>query len=493
MDDSKKYSNRTNKQLHAHKSDYGTDYIHTENGDEESRSSTSKQDLNIGGDIPPDGGYGWVIVACVFWLQVNTWGINGSYGVFLSYYLTNNIYPNTSSLAFAFIGGLAIGCAYLMAPVTVCLIRRYGTHAVLISGIFIQSAGLVAASFATHPYQLFLTQGLCFGVGMGLIYMSYLGIPPQWFERKRSIANAIPAAGAGTGGVIYSLAIQSMIERLGLAWTFRTIAIVSLAANLVSAAFLRDRNKATESRHTPFNLPLLRHFEFILLLGWAIFSTFGFVAVNFSLPNFAISIGLSAHQSSVVGALHNLGQGIGRPLIGLTSDRLGRLNVATFFSLVCAVFCFAIWIPARSMAVVSLFAVIGGMVSGTFFATVAPVFVEVIGLQELPGALSLLWLVLIGPGATGEAVAQALRRPTEGEAAYKNVQIFSGMVYVGAGLCLWVVRGWKVRQRRMVEDEHTHTEEEVCEETVVSAREVEWKPLWDPLGVGRDMVRWYHV
>ena len=27
-------------------------------------------------DTPPEGGYGWVCVACSFWINANTWGIN---------------------------------------------------------------------------------------------------------------------------------------------------------------------------------------------------------------------------------------------------------------------------------------------------------------------------------------------------------------------------------------------------------------------------------
>jgi len=27
-------------------------------------------------DVPPDGGYGWVCVACVFLMQAHTWGLN---------------------------------------------------------------------------------------------------------------------------------------------------------------------------------------------------------------------------------------------------------------------------------------------------------------------------------------------------------------------------------------------------------------------------------
>lgn len=27
-------------------------------------------------DVIPEGGYGWVCVACVFWINAHTWGIN---------------------------------------------------------------------------------------------------------------------------------------------------------------------------------------------------------------------------------------------------------------------------------------------------------------------------------------------------------------------------------------------------------------------------------
>jgi hypothetical protein len=37
-----------------------------------------------GDDVTPDDGYEWVVVACVFLINEHTWGINSSYGVFLT-------------------------------------------------------------------------------------------------------------------------------------------------------------------------------------------------------------------------------------------------------------------------------------------------------------------------------------------------------------------------------------------------------------------------
>lgn len=39
-------------------------------------------------DIPPDGGYGWVVTACVFIINAHTWGIN-SVSILCSFSMTH--------------------------------------------------------------------------------------------------------------------------------------------------------------------------------------------------------------------------------------------------------------------------------------------------------------------------------------------------------------------------------------------------------------------
>lgn len=56
-----------------------------------------------------------------------------------------------------------------------------------------------------------------------------------------------------------------------------------------------------------------------------------------------------------------------------------------------------IWIPAKSYGLLIFFALIVGTCSGTFWTTIGPVGVEVVGLKELPSALSITWLVLVLP------------------------------------------------------------------------------------------------
>lgn len=135
---------------------------------------------NAGPPPPPNGGYGWVCTACCALINAHTWGLNSSYGVFLAHYLQTNTYPGSTSLDFAFIGGLSISCAMLIAPVATLSTRYCGTKVTLFTGVFLEALSLITASFAKKIWHLFLSQGVAFGLGMGFLFVGSVGIPPQW-------------------------------------------------------------------------------------------------------------------------------------------------------------------------------------------------------------------------------------------------------------------------------------------------------------------------
>jgi MFS family permease len=255
----------------------------------------------------------------------------------------------------------------------------------------------IGASFSKAIWHLFLTQGLCFGWGMGFLFVGSVGISAQWFTTHRSLANGISAAGSGLGGLVYSLAAQAMIKTVGLPWAFRILGIIAGVVNTICALLIRDRNKQIGSTQLSFDYTLFKRIEFLGLMVYGVLSMLGYVVLLFSLPSYARSIGLSAKQGSIIGALLNLGQALGRPPIGYFSDSFGRLNMASTMAFLCGLFCLVIWMFAKSFGVVVFFGILGGTVAGTFWATVAPVTAEIMGLKGLPSALSLTWLMLVLP------------------------------------------------------------------------------------------------
>ena len=392
-------------------------------------------------DPPPNGGYGWVCTIACAVINAHTWGLNSSYGVFLAYYLANNTFAGASSLQYAFVGSLSISCAMLISPAATLSTRHFGTKVTLFIGVFLEAASLIGASFAYEIWQLFLSQGICFGAGMGFLFVGSVGIPAQWFTTKRSLSNGISACGSGFGGLVYSLAAGAMLKSIGLAWTFRVLGILAFCINSICVLLLRDRNKIIGSVQNAFDVQLFKRTEYLLLGGFGWFSMLGYVVLIFSLANYANAIGLNAQQASVVSAILNLGQGLGRPPIGYFSDSIGRINMAMAMTFLCAIFTFAIWIPAQSYGVLIFFALIGGAVAGTYWATIAPVTAEVVGLRNVPSALNLAWLIIVLPTTFSEPIALEI---VAGTGKYIGTQIFVGFMYIVAAICLLFLRGWKI-------------------------------------------------
>ncbi|KAI0534015.1 major facilitator superfamily domain-containing protein [Xylaria digitata] len=412
-----------------------------------------------------EGGYGWVVVIAVAVLNAHSWGLNSSFAVFLAYYINNNTFQS-SDLGYAFIGGLSLSIAFIISPLATFLAgwHKCGTRPTVFIGVLFETIAFIGSSFAGELWHIILTQGVSFGIGLGFMFVSSAPVPAQWFHKKRSLANGWTAAGSGFGGLVYSLATNAMIKNIGLPWTFRTLALICFTVNGIASFFIRDRNHAVGSVHIAFNWKLFKRPSFIMFELWVGLSLVGYIILVFSIVAYCQIVGLSASEASLVGALFNLAQGLGRPAIGLSSDRVGRFNVSQLCTLWCGLLCLFVWqFGARTLPGCIIFALLSGSVAGVVWAAVTPICAEVIGIAMIPSgrftfirplasattaslilqiALSMTWLVLVVPATFAEVIGLSLRSP--GDWGYRNVQLFTAFMYIGAFIFGWVLRAWKV-------------------------------------------------
>jgi len=393
-------------------------------------------------DVPPDGGYGWVVCGCVFFINAHTFGVNSAWGVFLAHFLSRSTFENATHLQYALIGGLSISQALLVSTVAAKINEKLGIRFSLLLGTLLVSASMLAASYATQVWHLFLSQGICFGYGMGFLYITASAVLPQWFSKRRSLAVAIASSGAGIGGLAFNLGVGAGIESIGWEKTYVVLAVTTLVMNLSCSILMEDRNKLIMPHKRSFDLRQLGHISTWLIIIWGWLTELGYVTLLYSLPNYAMSIGLTAHQGSVVGAMLNLGLALGRPPIGYWSDTFGRINVAIFMTALCGIFCLAIWVPAKSYAVLIVFALASGTVTGTFWATVVPVTAEIVGMQRLPLAFGMICLPLVLPTTFAEGIALELVSTS----GYLTAQVFVGCMYLLGAASVWGLRSWKMRE-----------------------------------------------
>ncbi|KAH8164849.1 hypothetical protein CIB48_g3408 [Xylaria polymorpha] len=395
-----------------------------------------------------EGGYGWVVVIAVAFLNAHTWGLNSAFAVFLAYYIRTDTF-HTTALGYAFIGGLSLSIAFVVSPLATFLAGwdKCGTRLTIFIGVIFETIAFIGSSFATELWQIILSQGISFGLGLGLTFVTSAPVPAQWFKKRRSLANGFVASGSGFGGLVYSLATNAMIQNIGLAWTFRTLAIICFVVNGIASFFIRDRNQAVSSVHVAFNWKLFKRPSFIMFQLWMTLSLIGYVILVF------------------------MAQGIGRPAVGLSSDSIGRLNIANLCTLWCGVLCLFVWtFGARTLAGCIVFAILSGSVAGTMWATVTPICAEVVGLAMIPSALSMTWIILILPATFAEVIGLSLRTP--GTWGYRDVQLFTGFMYIGSFIFGWILRAWKVWELEQAQLDKEQRELAIRDDGVIPSTEL---------------------
>lgn len=133
---------------------------------------------------------------------------------------------------------------------------------------------------------------------------------------------------------------------------------------LIATLLIRSRNETVRPYQRGFDALLLYRYDVQILLGWAFVSMLGYITILFSLPHFARSIKLSGSQAATIAVLQSFGNVIGRPLIGVFSDRFGRIETAGLLTLICGLSCFLIWLPGTSYGIIIFFAIINGAIFG---------------------------------------------------------------------------------------------------------------------------------
>ncbi|KAI3588104.1 major facilitator superfamily domain-containing protein [Fusarium oxysporum f. sp. albedinis] len=365
------------------------------------------QEISPTSEKAPDEGYGWIVTTSVAIVNGHSWGINAAYSVFLAHFVEENTFPGTTPLMYAIAGSLSVGVMMLISPFTTIMARELGTRPTMLIGAIVQSVSL-------------------------------------WFTRRRALANGIAIAGAGLGGLTYSLATGAIIRNMGLEWAYRVLAIVSAVANITCTLLIRTRYNSQATR-LAFDMTLLHRPEYLLVLSYGAFSMLGYFVLIFTLANYANVIGLSSSQASMIPAFFMFGQAIGRPCIGWLSDRFGRINLTFIMSLITGILTFAIWINAKSFGVLLTFALVGGLSAGVFWVNISPVLVEVMGLENLPSALSCLWVAMAAPSTFSAPIALEIYT---GTGSYLGAQLFTGFMYIAASFCVLGVRRWKIDSLR---------------------------------------------
>lgn len=379
-----------------------------------------------------------------------------SFGVFLEYYAAAQTFPGYGSLQLSFVGGIAVGFSFILGPIINILIARFGVKIPLMAGVILTCLGLELASLATQYWHLILSQGVMFGLGSSLCFIPSIGIPSQYFNKKRGIATGLASSGSGIGGFVLSPVTRVLINSVGVYWCLRILGFICLGLGLIAVTFVKDRRDVKDLHFVPFDTSLFKkHPAFALYLAFGFIHLWGYIIPFFLVPDYAVKLGLSASLASwLVGIMAGV-NAIGRIVLGQLADSFGRINLLLLSLTLASLASLFIWTFADSVGALVAYSIVFGMGCGGYWALGVPALAQIVGLQDLGSAMSILYLSNIIPPIVASSVASAIRNDTsyDTSAPYKQYRyaiIFSGLMLLAGCAILLVVRQIKANGRWLV-------------------------------------------
>ncbi|KAF6833205.1 MFS monocarboxylate transporter [Colletotrichum plurivorum] len=134
-----------------------------------------------------------------------TWGYPSIFGVYQLYYTETLGLPKAQV---SWIGSIQIFIAFSLCALSGRLADAgYSRHAIL-AGSLLATFGTFMTSLTERYWEILLAQGICTGIGLGLMFMPTVSVISSYFKRRRAIALTISAAGTGTGSTVFPATVQ---------------------------------------------------------------------------------------------------------------------------------------------------------------------------------------------------------------------------------------------------------------------------------------------
>ncbi|KAJ1721088.1 hypothetical protein LPJ53_004357 [Coemansia erecta] len=190
---------------------------------------------------------GAVVVLCSFTALALGPGLLNAYGVYEEEYdrLFDDKDETHKKGGFGspviFIGILQIFLANGMGFIGGQCAQRFGPGPSVFAGGLLMSLGLFTASYARHIWQLCLTQGLVFGLGVCLTWIPAASAPSSWFDKNRGLATGITHMGLGIGGLVFAPLTRFLLEKAGTAGSLRWLALVMIVGVTVASLGIHSK------------------------------------------------------------------------------------------------------------------------------------------------------------------------------------------------------------------------------------------------------------
>ena len=392
---------------------------------------------------PPDKGWHtWSQAFLVHLVVFNTWGFINSFGLFQTFY---SQYLHQPSSTISWIGSVQIWVTFLMGTFSGRATDAGFFKLTFAIGAVFQLFGMFMTSLCQEGkfWQVFLAQGLCVGFGNGLVFVPSMALCSTYFLKNRSLAIGIAASGSATGGLVFPAIAETLLPKVGFAWTVRVMGFVMVFGIVMAGGFLRPRLPPRKTgpivewsafKELPYALFAIGMF----LNFWGLYVGFYYVG-SFGHDT------LGTSQTTSINLLLTM-NGIGLPgriIPNYFADQYtGPLNMMLPFSIITGTLLWC-WISVTSVASLWGFAICYGVFAAGMQSLFPATLTSLTDDPKKAGVrIGMVFSVVGFAVLTGPPIAGALIE--QGHGSYLYAQVFSGLSMLLGSATLLAARTAKV-------------------------------------------------
>ncbi|XP_022093453.1 monocarboxylate transporter 7-like [Acanthaster planci] len=172
-----------------------------------------------------DRHWGWVVTAASFVMYLVSCG---TLGLFVLLYVYFEREFHGSAAAIGWIGSLGNGLLNLMSLVSSPLYERFGHRRIILLGVVLSSAGILASSFTQALWQNYLTFGILFATGLNFLSNPSVNMMTLYFPgRNCARATALGSSGQSIGTLLLTPLFEALFSGIGWRRSLQVLSVVN--------------------------------------------------------------------------------------------------------------------------------------------------------------------------------------------------------------------------------------------------------------------------
>ncbi|KAJ7634073.1 major facilitator superfamily domain-containing protein [Mycena polygramma] len=301
-----------------------------------SEASNTVQDV-VDLSVPEGGLQAWTTIAGAWLVLFATFGYLYSFGVYEEFYVLEYLTNHTPS-SIAWIGSFQLMMPFALGVVSGKLFDDGYFHVVEIAGgiIFTFSLFMLSLAKPLQYYQIFLSQGLGQGIGLGLTFVPTLSITVHYFHKRRGLASGVALSGSALGATVFPIMLNHLIPTIGFARAVRATGYIVIGCLTIGNALMRTR-LPPRSKRPGATTPDIRSFFSDYAYLWAVFalllSSIGFYFPVLYIQLYSVQHSVGSNLAFYSIAILNVSSAFGRISGNYLADVYGPFNVQIPYTL----------------------------------------------------------------------------------------------------------------------------------------------------------------